>query len=258
VLRVCSLGSGSSGNGLIVEASDGTTITRVLIDDGFSPRQLDRRLDRAGLTLESLHAVFVTHEHSDHVGGVSALARRRQIDIYCTDGTAQAAGFAEQDIAWRRIEAGASIAIGPLAVMPFAVPHDASEPVQYLFTDGDRRAGLLTDTGASTDIIVAALSNLHALVLECNHDAQMLAAGAYPPFLKQRIAGPYGHLSNGQAADILRSIDRRALTWIAAAHLSKKNNRPEFARRALAQVLDCRDDDIEVADQDVGLAWRTV
>jgi phosphoribosyl 1,2-cyclic phosphodiesterase len=258
VLRVCSLGSGSGGNGLIVEAGDDAAVIRILVDDGFTPRQLERRLQRAGLTLESLDAVFVTHEHSDHIGGVAALARRRPIDVYCTDGTAQAAGFARHDVGWRRVEAGVSISIGPLSVMPFPVPHDATEPVQYLFTDGARRAGLLTDAGAATDVIVSALSNLHALVLECNHDPQMLAAGAYPPFLKQRIAGPYGHLSNEQAAEILDAIDRRALGWIAAAHLSKKNNRPGFARRALATVMGCRDDEIDVADQDTGLAWRRV
>jgi len=258
VLRVCSLGSGSSGNGLVVEACEGTTSARILIDNGFNPRQLERRLLRAGLTPDSLDAVFVTHEHSDHVGGVAALARRCSIDVYCTDGTARAAGFVEQAVAWRRVQAGATVELGPLAVTAFAVPHDAGEPVQYVFTDGARRAGLLTDAGESSAAIIAALSNLHALVLECNHDAQMLANGRYPPFLKQRIAGPAGHLSNEQAAGILRSLGRGSLNWIAAAHLSRQNNRPELARGALAGVLGCAGDEVAVADQEDGLAWRAV
>ena len=258
MLRVCSLGSGSSGNALVVEACEGTTITRVLIDNGFNPRQLERRLQRAGLTLASLDAVFVTHEHSDHVGGVAALARRRRIDVYCTDGTAVAARFADHGVAWRRVQSGDTIGLGPLAVTAYAVPHDAVEPVQYVFSDGARRVGLLTDAGEVSEIIVAALSNLHALVLECNHDAQMLANGAYPVFLKRRIAGPHGHLSNDQAAGILRDIDRGSLSWIAAAHLSQQNNRPSLARRALACVLGCTDDEVDVADQSEGLAWRAV
>jgi phosphoribosyl 1,2-cyclic phosphodiesterase len=258
VLRVCSLGSGSGGNGLVVEACEGTTSTRILIDNGFNLRQLERRLQRAGLTLDALDAVFVTHEHSDHVGGIAALWRRRRIDVYCTDGTARAAGFVGQQVAWHRVQAGDTVALGVLAVTAFAVPHDAGEPVQYVFTDGARRAGLLTDAGEASAEIVAALSNLHGLVLECNHDAQMLADGRYPPFLKQRIAGPVGHLSNEQAAGILQSIDRGSLNWIAAAHLSRQNNRPELARSALAGVMGCADGEVAVADQDEGLAWRTV
>ncbi len=151
MLRVCSLGSGSSGNGLIVEARDGVSTTRVLIDNGFNLRQLERRLRRAGLELDALDAVFVTHEHSDHVGGVAALARRSRVDIYCTDGTAEAARFAEQDVVWRRVTAGTSVEFGPLGITSFVVPHDASEPVQYVFTDGARRAGLLTDAGECSD-----------------------------------------------------------------------------------------------------------
>lgn len=258
MLRVCSLGSGSSGNGLVVEARDGTSSTRVLIDNGFNLRQLERRLQRAGLGAEALDAVFVTHEHSDHVGGVAALARRYGVDIYCTEGTAVAARLVAPGIAWRAIRAGDVLELGPLGISPFAVPHDAQEPVQFVFTDGARRAGLLTDVGECSDAILEALSGLHALILECNHDAALLRDGRYPVFLKQRIAGPQGHLSNEQAAGILAQARSAALTWVAAAHLSRSNNRPELAQQALAGVLGCAAAEISVLDQEDGLPWREV
>jgi phosphoribosyl 1,2-cyclic phosphodiesterase len=258
VLRICSLGSGSSGNGLVVEVREGPHASRILVDNGFNLRQLGQRLQRVGLEVESLDAVLVTHEHADHVGGVAALARRHGLPVFCTAGTAAASMFDDGRIDWRRVEAGQAVEIGALRVEPYAVLHDAAEPVQYTFTDGSRRAGLLTDAGECSDTIVAALSGLHALVLECNHDAEMLQRGAYPPFLKARIAGARGHLSNAQAADILDRIDRAQLGWIAAAHLSRSNNRPDLARQALAGVLKCAEEEIGVAYQDVGLDWRSV
>jgi phosphoribosyl 1,2-cyclic phosphodiesterase len=258
VLRVCSLGSGSGGNGLVVEASDGWALTRVLVDNGFNLRQLGRRLARAGLGLRDLDAVIVTHEHSDHIGGVARFARKAGIPVYCSEGTAEASGLEGFGIRVHALRAGVRIGIGPLAIEPYAVPHDAAEPLQFVFSDGDRRAGLLTDAGESTAIIVAALDRVHALLLECNHDAAMLRNGSYPPFLKARIAGSQGHLSNEQAAAILASIDRSHLGWIAAAHLSQSNNTPALARAALAAVLGCADTEIAVADQGEGLDWRAV
>lgn len=258
MLRVCSLGSGSGGNGLVVEARDGPHTSRILVDNGFNLRQLGQRLQRAGLEVGSLDAVFVTHEHSDHVGGVATLVRRHGVPVYCTEGTASASRFDAARIEWRRVEAGQPVEIGILSVEPYAVPHDASEPVQYTFTDGSRRVGLLTDAGECSDAIIAALSGLHALILECNHDSRILQQGAYPPFLKARIAGALGHLSNAQAAGILDRIDRARLDWVAAAHLSRSNNRPDLARQALASVMNCAADEIGVADQDVGLDWRSV
>ncbi len=179
MLRVCSLGSGSGGNALIVEASDGGKPLRVLVDDGFNLRQLVARLTRAGLALNDLSAVFVTHEHSDHVSGAAALGRRARIPIYCTAGTAEAAALA--DGSWQRIESGRRVMLGPLAIDPFSVPHDAAEPVQFVFSDGDRRAGLLTDVGERSELIIDALSGAHALLLECNDDAHLLRTGPYPP-----------------------------------------------------------------------------
>jgi phosphoribosyl 1,2-cyclic phosphodiesterase len=258
VLRVCSLGSGSGGNALVVEACDGWALTRVLVDNGFNLRQLGRRLARAGLALRDLDAVIVTHEHSDHVGGVARFARKTGLPVYCSEGTAEASGLSGSGVRVHALQAGAAIGIGPLAIEPYEVPHDADEPLQFVFSDGDRRAGLLTDTGESSAIIVAALDRVHALLLECNHDVAMLRNGSYPPFLKARIAGSQGHLSNEQAAGILASIDRSCLGWIAAAHLSQANNTPALARAALAAVLGCADAEIAVADQGQGLDWRAV
>jgi phosphoribosyl 1,2-cyclic phosphodiesterase len=258
VLRVCSLGSGSGGNALVVEAGDGWALTRVLVDNGFNLRQLGRRLARVGLSLRDLDAVVVTHEHSDHVGGVARFARRTGLPVYCSRGTAEAAGLASLGVRVHALRAGETVGVGPLAIEPYEVPHDAAEPLQFVFSDGDRRVGLLTDTGESTAIIVAALDRVHALLLECNHDAAMLRGGSYPVFLKARIAGSQGHLSNEQAAGILASIDRSRLGWIAAAHLSKQNNTPALACAALAAVLGCADAEVGVADQDDGLDWRDV
>ena len=258
MLRVCSLGSGSAGNGLVVEASDGLRASRVLVDDGFNLRQLGRRLQRVGLDVEALDAVFITHEHSDHSAGVAALARRHHIPVYCTEGTAHACSYDDYGIRWNRIEVGRAVDIGALRIEAFEVPHDASEPVQFTFTDGVRRAGLLTDAGECSAAIVRALSGLHALVLECNHDLQMLHQGTYPAFLKSRIGSARGHLSNVQAAEILQLIDRTKLEWVAAAHLSSSNNRPELAQLALAGVLCCAAAEITVADQLDGLPWRVV
>jgi phosphoribosyl 1,2-cyclic phosphodiesterase len=258
VLRVCNLGSGSAGNALVVEAGDGVAVTRVLVDNGFSLRQLTRRLERAGLALSDIDAVLVTHEHSDHVGGVAHFASEAAIPVYCSQGTFEASRLEKTVASFEVIRAGVRIDIGSLAIDPYEVPHDAAEPLQFVFSDGDRRVGLLTDTGESTAVIVAALDRVDALLLECNHDAAMLQSGSYPPFLKFRIGGAHGHLPNEQAAGILQSIDRSRLGWIAAAHLSRSNNTPELARAALACVLGCADAEVAVADQDEGLAWRAV
>ena len=147
-------------------------------------------------------------------------------------------------------------AIGALEVTPVAVPHDAREPVQFVIGDGSRRVGVLTDLGVSTDHVEASLSGCEALVLECNHDLEMLARGDYPYSLKQRIAGRLGHLHNEAAAAILSRIDTSRLTHVVAAHLSRDNNTPELARGALASALGCRDDWIGVADQASGFDWR--
>jgi len=258
VLRFCCLGSGSEGNALVVEVIDGLWPTRILVDDGFNLRQLRDRLGRFGLTIDDIDAIIVTHEHGDHAGGVAALARRCRLPVYATPGTARACRLVERRCDWRRLENGCMASVGGVAVMPYAVPHDAVEPVQFVFSDGARKLGLLTDIGSVTDDVIGALDGVHAFILECNHDLDMLRTGPYPFFLKTRISGDYGHLSNAQAAALLARIDRGALQLVIAAHLSRSNNRPALARAALARVLNCNADEVAVADQDEGLAWRAV
>lgn len=253
MIRFASLGSGSQGNALIVES--GTT--RVLVDCGFSARGAAGRLARLMTAAEQLTAVLVTHEHSDHLSGVWSLARRHRLTVYLTHGTSVAAARDLRDWpAYRVIDSQTPFAIGDLEIQPFPVPHDAREPVQYVFGDGSLRLGVLTDAGSITPHMVKVLQACDGLVLECNHDRDLLATSRYPPALKQRVGGRLGHLENGQAASLLAQTDTRRLQHVVAAHLSKENNRPRLAAAALAAALGCTEDWIGIADQDEGFAWR--
>jgi phosphoribosyl 1,2-cyclic phosphodiesterase len=251
-MRFASLGSGSKGNALIVEAGK----TRVLLDCGFGPRNLAARLARVGLEPEDLDAILVTHEHSDHIGGVGPCARRHEIEVFMTHGTRVAA--MPEGVAVTQIDSHTAFIIGDLEVRPFPVPHDAREPVQFVFSDGRGVLGVLTDAGCVTPHMIAMLAACDALVLECNHDLDLLAGGSYPLALKRRIAGRFGHLDNVAAADLLARIEHRRLKHVVAAHLSQENNTPGLARGALATVLGCEPDWIAVADQELGLDWRDV
>lgn len=254
-MRFASLGSGSEGNGLVVEVAR----TRLLLDCGFTLRGTLARLGRLGLEAEHLAGVLVTHEHDDHIGGVARLARRFGIPVWVTHGTRRAVAESHWDgVDLRPIEGYGAFAVGDIEVRPYPVPHDAREPAQFAFSDGAVRLAVLTDAGCSTPHIEATLSGCEALMLECNHDAAMLAGGTYPPALKQRIAGRLGHLANDAAADLLARLDRSRLRHVVAAHLSQSNNRPELAREALAEALGCSADWVAVADQHEGLDWRQV
>lgn len=261
-MRFASLGSGSEGNALVVEAGGGTGgagagtgPTRVLLDCGFSAKEVERRLARAGLAAESLHAVLITHEHSDHIGSALTLARRWSIPLYMSWGTAQAVGANDADVDLHVLWAGETVEIGDIGVQPYTVPHDAREPLQFVFSDGASRLGVLTDVGESTPHIGAVLSGCDALVLECNHDLAMLAASRYPASLKARIGGSHGHLNNEAAAGILSGLDRSKLRHLVAAHLSQQNNTPELARAAMTGVLGNAATEIGVASQEEGFEW---
>lgn len=252
-MRFALLGSGSEGNALVVQAGR----TTVLLDCGFSLGETLQRLARLGLAAEDVQAVVVSHEHGDHLSGVARLARKYRLPVYLTHGTLRAGRMALAELdTLIEIDAHGPFAIGDLEVQPVVVPHDAGEPVQYVFGDGQRRLGVLTDTGYVTPHIRAMLDGCAALVLECNHDTDMLARGDYPLRLKQRVAGSYGHLSNAAAAELLASLDQRPLQHVVAAHISRKNNTPQLAAQALSQALDCSAEWIAVATQEEGLAWR--
>jgi len=249
-MRFACLGSGSEGNGLVVEAGS----TRVLLDCGFGLADSIARLARLDLQASDLAGIVVTHEHSDHIGGVGRLARRHKLPVWLTAGTLAMAQDLD-GVAVQVIDSHAAFAVDGLEIRPFPVPHDAREPVQYVFGDGDRRLGVLTDAGCSTPHIEAMLCGVDALVLECNHDAEMLESGPYPASLKRRVGGRFGHLENGQSALLLERLKHEKLQCVMAAHVSKKNNTSALAQRALAQVLDCADEDVRVACQTTGFGW---
>ncbi|MBL8414895.1 MAG: MBL fold metallo-hydrolase [Propionivibrio sp.] len=252
-MRFASLGSGSKGNSLIVDAGD----TRLLLDCGFSTRATIEKLARLGISPEEIDGVLVTHEHSDHIAGVFKFACRFGIPVHLTHGTYIAAPRGKTSLPeCRLIDSHARFAIGSLEIHPFPVPHDAREPVQYAFSNGRHRLGVLTDSGSITQHIVDVLRVCDALVLECNHDQNMLKASGYPIQLKRRIAGNFGHLDNRQAASLLRQIETQQLQHIVAAHLSEQNNRPQLVVKALASALNCAEDWIGVADQENGFGWR--
>jgi len=254
VIRFASLGSGSAGNALLVESG----ATCLMLDCGFGLRETAARLHRLERQPADLAGILVTHEHGDHLGGVFRLARKYALPLWMTHGTWAASREAEAGLDLRLIDSHRSMAVGELEVLPFPVPHDAREPVQYVFSDGLRRLGVLTDIGEVTPHVRDVLSGCDGLVLECNHDAGMLARSTYPASLKRRIAGRYGHLENSVAAGLLRQIDCSRLQHIVAAHLSERNNLPGLAVGAIAQALGCAESWVGVAAPDSGFAWREV
>ncbi len=252
-MRFASLGSGSRGNATVVEAG----ATRLMIDCGFSCAETEKRLDRLEIEPESIDAILVTHEHSDHIAGVARFSRRFGTEVWMTHGTELMHQGGEL-AALRCFSSHQSFRIGDITVDPFPVPHDAREPCQFVFSRGESRLGLLTDAGSITRHMVEALDGLDALILEFNHDPQMLAEGPYPPSLKARVGGDYGHLSNSQAASLLEKLDLGRLKLLVAAHLSEKNNHPDLAHEHLSRVLDGHGTAFHIAGQSDGTGWNSV
>jgi phosphoribosyl 1,2-cyclic phosphodiesterase len=232
--RFASLGSGSRGNATLIEAG----ATRVLVDCGFAAREFVARCETLGVDPETLDAILVTHEHGDHMRGVGAVARRFDLPVWMSHGSWRAADYGR--ISQLQLFAGhdGAFVIGDLQVQPVPVPHDACEPTQFVFAHRDRRFGLLTDLGSITRRVIDAYGGVDALLLECNHDPGMLASGPYPPSLRARVGGSFGHLNNGQAAGFLAEMDRSRLRRLVAGHLSEKNNHPDLALEVLHRVLD--------------------
>lgn len=252
-MRFCSLGSGSRGNGTLVVADD----VCVLIDCGFSVRELRRRMNEAGLDLPDLSAILVTHEHSDHAQGVLRAARASGARVFATAGTWRgmkvAAGVVEEVIA-----GGKPFQLGNLEVVPVTVPHDAREPVQFRFVRKGRQLGVLTDLGHPTAHVAESFSGCDGLLLEFNHDPEMLRNGRYPEPLKRRVGGDFGHLANAQAAQLLAALVPERLQVVVAGHLSEQNNTRELAATALAGVMDGLDGRTVLARQDSVTEWLAV
>jgi len=252
-LQFASLGSGSRGNSTLIEA-DGSAI---LIDCGFSMRETERRLQRLSREMQQITAILVTHEHGDHVRGVASLAKKYDIPVWSSRGTAKAAKLEELTL-WNCIDIHQNFEIDSIQIQPIPVPHDAKEPCQFIFSDGDWRIGILTDTGSITPYIEQQYSACDAFILEANHDEDMLANGSYPSSLKHRVGGNFGHLNNSQARDLLSAIDISKLQYLVASHISDKNNTVALARDKMSEALDVDASWIDVASQDEGLDWRVL
>ncbi len=235
-MRFRILGSGSSGNATVVEAGG----TRILVDAGLGPRILVERLGEAGIEPGSLSGIILTHEHVDHVKGAAAFARRWDVPLAGTRGTRRAGGFLElarELPSFELMRGGTPHVIGDLAVTGLAIPHDAAGPLAFVVRAEGVVLGLATDFGHFTAELGAALAASHALVIESNHDVDMLRRGPYPWDLKRRIAGPRGHVSNSETARFLTERLGRECATVVLAHLSETNNHPEVARMAAEPAL---------------------
>ena len=252
-MRFASLGSGSKGNCLIVEEKN----TRLLLDCGFSTKEIITRLLRLGIQPNMLDGIIITHEHADHISGVERFARKFDLPVWLTHGTLRAAKRAFSTLSKINIiDSHQAFSVSDIDIQPYPVPHDAQEPTQFIFSNGSVKLGVLTDTGCSTTHIETILNRCHGLVLECNHDATLLANSKYPKSLKQRVGGRLGHLENASSAMLLSKLDCSLLQHLIAAHLSEANNTPELAQSALSGAINCSPDWIGVADQSNGFDWR--
>lgn len=253
MLRLRSLGSGSTGNATLVEAG-GLRKRRLLVDCGLGPKVLQSRLARAGLDLADIDAMLITHEHQDHMAHAHRIATRHGIPVWMSEGSWRASGEADYGKLLSFCADGQAIDLGDMQVTPFAVPHDAREPLQLCCSDGRHRLGVLTDLGHVPAEVTQHLTHCQVLLLECNHDLGLLGQSAYPQFLKRRIAGDRGHLSNDQAAALAAALKTGPLQHVVAAHLSRTSNRPELAAQALRKALGGKAD-VSVADAIEGSAW---
>lgn len=231
-MRICQLASGSKGNAIYIESD----AVKVLIDAGLSARELTRRLEGIGVAASELDAIIVSHEHRDHCLGAGPLCRRYSLPLYCLPQTfAALPSIGAVDHC--AIEAGEILRLHDLEVEAFPVTHDAVAPVGFVLTLGAVRVGIATDLGVVTRLVLERLQRCHVLVLETNHDEQMLHDGPYPWHLKQRVRGTHGHLSNHQAAELVQELLWPDLKAIFMAHMSETNNTEDLARKSIERVL---------------------
>lgn len=233
-MRFCVLGSGSKGNATYIKVGD----TAILIDAGFSGIEIKRRLAAVGEDFSSLDAILVTHEHNDHIRGVPVLSRQGGIPVFANNATYSAAGDRLDKLAsCRSFDTGVSFVFQDVTIHPFSISHDTADPVGFIISDGLLSLGYCTDTGAVSRLMAHRLAECHGLILETNHDPEMLKKSAYPPYLKQRIRGKQGHLANRDAALFLKHLLHDGLEHVVLAHISESNNSPDVAFSEVMSVI---------------------
>ncbi|HLG15380.1 MAG TPA: MBL fold metallo-hydrolase [Blastocatellia bacterium] len=260
-MRLIILGSGSTGNSLYIEAGE----TSVLIDVGLSARETARRMTQAGLDPARVNAIVVTHEHSDHVRGVGVFARTAEVPVFISPATRDQCRFAQdEDLPWgESISSGRSFQIGSLDLHPFTIPHDGVDTVAFTVESAGVKIGMVTDLGYITQLVAEHLRGSDVIILESNHDREMLKTGPYPWAVKQRIASNLGHVSNDETARYLREDFDGCARWIVLAHLSRQCNHPQLARLAAVRALYSRgplffsdaDERVKVAPPDRPSEW---
>ncbi len=239
-MRAISLQSGSNGNCIYVEADSGGRTVRLLFDAGISGKRAMQRLTDSGRDIRQVDAVLISHEHSDHISGMGVYHRKFDLPVYATAKTYQAAAVRRDlgriaDV--RHFQAGSVLRFGGVSVETIPTPHDAEEGVAFVVDDGRRRLGILTDLGHVFAGLSDVIGSLDAAVLESNYDCRMLATGPYPEFLKRRIRGPAGHISNIESAELVRTSAGARMKWVALAHMSEHNNDPAVALATHRKVL---------------------
>ncbi|MEJ6774080.1 MAG: MBL fold metallo-hydrolase [Porticoccaceae bacterium] len=249
-MRFASLGSGSKGNATLIEWRD----TCVMVDCGFSIKETTLRMAKLGKQPQDLSAILVTHEHSDHWKGVMPLANKFGIKVYLTAGCLKSRDLKNPTTDFHIIDSHTEFQVGDLTVTPVPVPHDAREPVQYLFNSLNHKLGVLTDIGSLTPHVEAQYDNCHGLLLEANHDLDMLAMGPYPAFLKDRVSGQWGHLNNQQTARLLANVDQSLIQQLVIGHISDKNNSLDKVRDAVEKVYTGQGN-LHYACQQEGFDW---
>jgi phosphoribosyl 1,2-cyclic phosphodiesterase len=252
MMRVASLGSGSKGNATLIQVGSET----YLVDCGFGLKEVESRLQARGLHPGDINGIFVTHEHGDHIKGTPMLANKYGIPLYASFGTAR---HLKRDVpTLAKFLPNHKLSIGLVEVEPVTVPHDSAEPTQFVFRHQGLSVGILTDLGSLTKRVQDAFSQCQLLMLECNHDPIMLSQGPYPPNLKRRVGGNFGHLSNEQAAQMLEMMNRSRLSHVLVSHISEQNNDPNLAMDTILPKLDGYSTATEVLTQDEGCDWITI
>ncbi|WP_029232677.1 MBL fold metallo-hydrolase [Butyrivibrio sp. VCB2006] len=257
-MRFTSIASGSSGNCTYV----GSDNTHILIDAGVSKKRIEEGLNGLDLTLGDLDAIFVTHEHVDHIAALHTILKKYDIPIYATAGTIQGIRVSDKKAEMTNsrfipVSVDKEVSVGDMIINPMTISHDANEPCGYRVFCGDKKIGVATDLGCYTDYTVECLQDCDALLLEANHDIRMLQTGPYPYQLKRRILGDCGHLSNEKSGELLCKLLNDKMQGIFLGHLSKENNLPELAYETVRVEIDMNDNPYHASDFKLMVAKRS-